>query len=250
MDRRVTGVIRRQSAAPSPTIRRVRKWGDPVLVQQAGLSVKLLEDLGFVPSNFQPVPLLPVREDANGNYIDNSGTWSAIANSIIYQREDVDRIAAMQDTSGGYTIKQKMQWWCWPGKGVRPAWCNSDKDAEGNYIYDYSNSPVVYWGTIAIGGRPLQIDKQQSITIKLPEEPSARSVLMGRVVCFRKSQFGQVTPQTHSHLIQAQAGAGKNDVYISEPKGNIYALLPDPRDWDFAGAYRPTAFYIPMDWLE
>lgn len=228
-----------QQAQPKTYV--ARRWGDEVLVRQAGLTV------ANVGSNFQPLQLLPVRETDAGEYIDNSGTYSAIVNSVKLTHDDVMRVEAMQPNDG-VGIKQKMQWWCYPGAGTRPAWCKSPKNSAGEYIYDYSNSPVVYWGTIAIGGRPIQIDSIKTIVVKLSAEPKERPVRMGRVVCFRKSQWG-VDPSAHPHIIQEQAGAGNDNVYIGYPKGTIRAPLFDPRDWEFTGKYQPTAYYIPMDWL-
>jgi len=212
--------------APLPAntkLYRTRNWGDPILVKQAGLSAKVAKT-----SNFNPLPLWS-----------NSGDWSAVVNSLIIPREDIDRLMKLQ-VDDGLPIKNKMNWLIWPDHDVRPYWCG---DGSG-----WEKAPKIYWGTISFGNQLVLTDRDDTFTTKLPQENEARPVPMKRLVCFTKWDWDK-THETHPWLIQQATEVDGNDKFGDKPKGIIYSPLWSPLDWDFYSAYRPQAFYLPTDWL-
>jgi len=209
---------------PNTKLYRTRNWGDPILVKQAGLSAKVAKT-----SNFNPLPLWS-----------NSGDWSAINNSLIIPREDIDRLIKLQVEDDG-KIKNKMNWLIYDKYYVRPYWCG---DGSGWEI-----ASKIYWGTIAFGNQLVLTDGDATFNTKLPEENEKRKVLMKRLVCFTKWDWDK-SHETHPWLIQRATEVDGNDKFNDKPKGGIiYSPLWSPKDWDFYNAYRPEAFYLPTDWL-
>jgi len=227
MDTRITFNLKFETS----DIRRARNWGDPILVEQAGLSAEL------VGSNFNPLPLYCFNTKT-GEW---SGTWSAVANSLKIPRADLDKLIAMQPKESDPTLNQRMNWLIYNGFAERPMW------TKGQGSWD--TTPEAYYGTIVFGDNYVKIDDEKTFTTKLPNESSARPVKMNRLVCFRKSDWG-VTNETHPWLIHRGTEVDNNDVLNVYPKGGtIWSPLWSPLDWDFAGAFQPDSFWIPSDWI-
>lgn len=216
---------------PDTKLYRALNWGDEPLVKQAGLSALFKHDNGkMVGSNFNPLPIFS-----------NSGTWSAIVNSLIIPREDVDRLIKLQVPEGEFSTANKMNWLVYDGFNVRPYWCKGGGD--------WKTAPKIWWGTILFGGQLVLTDGDATFFTKLPEEDAPRDVPMKRLVCFRRSDWGK-THATHPWLIQKATQVDHKNRYSDMPRGFIYSPLWSPLDWDFAGSQQPDAFYIPADWLK
>ena len=203
---------------------RARNWGDPILVEQAGLSAEVAKT-----SNFNPLPLWS-----------DSGTWSAITNALIIPRDDIERLVDLQ-VQDTMKLKNKMNWLVYSGYAKRPYWCSE--------LGEWNTTPQIWWGTILFGGQLVLTDGDETFFTKLPEEQKKRRVPMKRIVCFRKLDWG-VTHDTHPWLIQLATEVDHRDRFNSTPKGaHIYSPLWSPLDWDYAGKHQPKAFYVPTDWL-
>lgn len=215
---------------PETELYRALNWGEEPLVSQAGLSALFKQDDGrVVGSNFNPLPIFS-----------NSGTWSAIVNSLIIPREDIDKLIKLQmrDTA---SVESKMNWLVYDGYNCRPYWCRGTGD--------WKTAKKIWWGTIVFGGQLVLTDGDATFNTKLPQENTPRDVPMKRLVCFRKSDWGK-THATHPWLIHRATEVNHKDKVNDAPRGIIYSPLWSPLDWDFAGGQQPDAFYIPTDWLK
>src|SRR5215216_6495749 len=90
---------------PESRIFRVRKYGDPVMVAQAGADI----NIKTVDSNFGVIPL----------YCPEDETWSAVAKYVKLNKADVKQLLKMQ-VQDQFKPKQKMNWLVCAGTGVRP----------------------------------------------------------------------------------------------------------------------------------
>lgn len=212
----------------TPDLYRLRNWGDPILVQQAGLSAKFEVNGKPIGSNFNPIPL----------WLDNN-QWSAIAQALIIPHADVMRMSSMQDPSDGFSVDEKMRWMVYDGHGTRPMWTKGGK---------WFEAPQAWYGTMAFGNNIIQVDDQKSFMTKLPNEDQVRSVSMYRLVCFRNTDWGK-THKTHPHLIHKATEVNDQDKLNEYPRGTIYSPLWSPLDWDYSGTFRPQGMWVPVDWV-
>ena len=203
---------------------KVKIWGDPVMVAQGF-------DVNFVKtSNFQAVPL----------FIED-GSCGGVTSFLHIPRADVEKLKGLQISDDpDNTVQQKMHWLCGSYRGKI-------------YMYDEPNddweiSPFIRWGSIALGGNLVMVDKLVDMVVKPPDNKK-RSMTMARLVCFRNTDWGK-TWHTHPHLVHRAYCAYHSNHFGDTPHGIVYTPLYSPLDWDFGGTYQPKAWYVPLEWLE
>lgn len=211
---------------PTPPLYRLRVWGDPILVQEAGLSVSIAGT-----TNFQAI----------GLYNQVTG-WGGVSNHLTIPRADIDRLIALQ-VEDEYEDKrddwrsQKMNWLC---------------KEEGTIYFkgDWRTSSEINWGTIGLGNNLVQVEDVEDMLIATKNDPRKRLRRMGRLVGFRRADWGKPLKELlETGLVHRCYCAYKGDVLGDTPKGIVYSPFWSPLDWDFAGTAQPEAFYLPMDWM-
>ncbi|MEW5828757.1 MAG: hypothetical protein AB1846_07690 [Chloroflexota bacterium] len=208
---------------------RVKRWGDPVLVADANLTVG-----GPIKSNFQAVS---VWNDAFRDF-------GAIEYYLRIPQADVMRLKALQTFPDGYTANQKMQWLGGDPKGR--IYMHEQNE-------NWDTAEFLRWGTLTLGNNLVQVDKISRFAVHLPALPAGQKVTldMGRLVCFTPADWG-ATHESHPHLIHRAWCVGANNALIDSPKGIVYTPLWSPLHWTFIGPAKPqpTGFWIPMRWLD
>ena len=196
-----------QSAPPPPpsNIRRVRKWGDPVMVKLMGLDVNLVGT-----TNFQVVQLATV--DTNGR------AWFGAVSQF---QPNIDRayLRSLQHDKDGYTVQQKMNWL---GEG-------SDK---GRPYFEKTSG--LAFGTCVFGGQVIEIDpKEYRVKCQYRNQNfDSYDQVFYRINGFRRSDIGKgYTFATHPNLIQRATAAYEDNKYIEFPRGEIFHPVWDCRDW-------------------
>lgn len=232
--------------APSYQLYRLRKWGDPIMVSQAGLDVNVVRT-----TNFQAIGLF------------NKETgWGGVTNFLNIPRGDINRLIAMQvedefkekRPEPGAWLTQKMNWLF---------------DEEKGSIYfrgDWKTSESVRWGTIGLGGNVVAVEGVEELFVATRGDTRKRWRNMGRLAGFRKTDWSRlfddkgVKVPNFEWELQKLVRDGlvhlcncayyPNNVFGPSPKGVIYSPFWSPLDWDFSGTLQPQAFYVCMDWLE
>lgn len=228
----LTPEIKSLLVEPNPVlaskIYRIRRWGDPVM-QALGFDVNKVGT-----TNFQAV----------GLYNKLTG-FGAVTNFIRIERDDIENLKRMQfeEVRNGrkLTPKNKMDWLAaFRGK---------------LYMYDDKNdswevSDRIRWGTVALGGNLVQVERFEEIEAKLPGGATGIHK-MARLVGFRKSDWARPLNELLADgLVHRCYCAYKNNQFGDSPKGIIYSPFFSPKDWDFNGKKKLDALYIPAVYLE
>jgi len=225
------------STLPVPAdVYRVRKWGDPIMVSEAGLSVRLIGT-----SNFQAVGLYNTANNQMGG----------VSNFLRIPMADVARLRALQVEDNfkdkkpepGAWLQQKMNWLI--------------KNRGTIYFYYHHSSSVfpsdyVEWGTIALGNNLVTVEAVETLTVSTPDN-KRRTRKMARLAGFRKTDWGRPLKELlAAGLVHRCYCAYLDDDAIGDsPKGIVYSPFWSPKDWMFIGPAQkqPSAFYVPMDWV-
>lgn len=217
-------------ARPGSNLRRVRRWGDEVMIKH-GFDVNQINT-----TNFQAV----------GLYNDGNKQFGAVSNFLRISHGDVMQLKALQ-IEDEYEAKkddwrrQKMNWLC--------------KFSGTIYFFDseedqWPTAPEIHWGTLALGGNLVQVDGTEVIRTKLRDR-EIREVEMARLRGFRASDWGRPLDELLGEgLVHRCFCAYHHNHFGDSPKGIVYSPFFSPLDWDFSGTAKPTAFYIPVEWLE
>lgn len=222
---------------PEPQgIYRVRKWGDPVLVDMLGADVNLINVL-----NFQVVKTATFNEKGIPNFND-------ISRFQILDRSAQDHLQAVQPDDYaifGFTLKTKMNWLIGDasaGKPSRPYWTKN-------------NDGRLYFGPLVFGGQLVQVQTgstgkpvQYWRTGQYPNRQQNESILFYRLITLQRSQWGQVTHESHPWLIQRATQAGRDNKYDEFPKGAIHH--PVWSDVEYPANYGDGRLYIAAAFLE
>jgi hypothetical protein len=220
--------------APSPALEskmyRIRRWGDPEMLQY-GFDVNQVNT-----TNFQAVGLF------------NKETgFGAVTNYLYMLRDDIDNLQKMQFDQAvegkNASKKGKMDWLC----EHRGKIYMYDKETD-----DWQTAPKIRWGTVAIGGNLVQVDGFEEMELQLRGggHPVAMHK-MARLVGFRKTDWARPLNELLAEgLVHRCYCAYKDNRFGDSPKGTVYSPLFSPLDWDFNGAKQPSAFYLPMEYLE
>jgi hypothetical protein len=214
------------------TLRRVRKWGDPVMIQY-GFNVNVVGT-----SNFQAV-----------RSFNKETGFGAVSNFLYIPHNEVMLLRDMQFaeiTERGYFDEDsKMEWLCsWRGSLYM---YNSQAD-------EWPTAKTIRWGTLTLGGNLVQVERYEVIRYVFGtnyEEKTIRDVPMARLVGFRKSDWSRPLNDLISEgLVHYCYCAYKDNGFGHSPKGVVYSPFYSPLDYDFSGNLQPDALYIPEIWLE
>ena len=217
---------------PSPALEsklyRIRRWGDPVMLA-LGFDVNQVDT-----TNFQAI----------GLYNKLTG-FGAVTNFINIERDDIVNLMNMQfeeERNGRrFTPKNKMDWLCSYRGKIYMYGAQSDA---------WETSPRIRWGTAALGGNFVQVERFENIEAKLPG--GTRGVhTMARLVGFRKSDWTRPLDELLAEgLVHRCYCAYKNNQFGDTPKGIVYSPFFSPKDWGFNGKKTLDALYIPAVYLE
>lgn len=219
-------------AQPGTRLRRVRRWGDPVMVKY-GFDVNQ-----STPSNFQAV----------GLYNDGNQEFGAVQNFIRISHADMMRLRAMQ-IEDEYKAKQddwrkqKMNWLC---KFIGTIYFFDEEEDQ------WPTAPQIRWGTLALGGNLVQVEGSDPLVVRTKlRDPEIVEVEMVRLRGFRASDWGRPLDELLAQgLVHRCFCAYSQNDFGESPKGIVYSPFFSPLDWDFSGPTKPTALYIPVEWLE
>jgi hypothetical protein len=214
----------------NPKLYRVRRWGDPIMVNY-GFDVNLLP-----VANFQAV----------GLYNDGNNGFGAVSNYIRVSRAELMRLKAMQ-IEDEYEEKredwraQKMNWLC--------------KRTGTIYLYDnpplsWRRAPQMRWGTLALGGNLVQVVRKKYMKVS-PRDGVKREIEMAELKGFTEADWGRPLDELLAEgLVHRCFCVYSNNKFVDTPKGIIYSPFFSPWKRDFAGKAEATALYIPTEWLE
>lgn len=137
---------------------------------------------------------------------------------------DVQRLLAMQiDTPGGLTARQKMGKLIFAGKFVHPMWTNDEAN-------DWQTAAEVRNGACVYTNQKVLINKYATLKAKMPGQSYDSQRRMGRMVCFKKTDWGK-TYETHPHLIHHMTGVNSQNVHSENPHGQVFIPILDPVDF-------------------
>lgn len=230
------------------TLRRIREWGDPVMVAQGNYDIDLR---GGVPT-FQVIEV----------WIPEVATWGAVKNFNRLTAADIYQIARAQLVafgvgdwdpltdqnrllSDGFTLKQKMGWLYQPNwePGTPPGltlWGAGEWWEPGDK----------YYGTMLSGGEFIAASNMVfTFNCILPGDKVKRDRFMRRVYPFHRADLGK-DPRRYPWLWQqASCVYAGNRTSRATPKGIIHLPVAlNPSEFKFSGA-DPQAYYVPVDWL-
>jgi GH25 family lysozyme M1 (1,4-beta-N-acetylmuramidase) len=223
---------------PTPTatetVYTVRKWGDPHLLQTSN-GFYDLAGWPSIDSNFQVIRLCYEFDNGDIQLTDSVSYFLKLDKSAI------NHLASLQFPQSDGTVSQKMNWLYAPSG--RPYFGDAP---------DWQSAETMKWGQLLFGGEKVMIDAQKTASIKLPNSSGKTDMLLGRLVCYRKADWGKYSHDTAPHLIQqCSAVHNPNNTYNPTPNGwTIYSPIWSPLDYPAAGTSKVVAFWIPMDWLE
>lgn len=214
--------------APGVELRRIRRWGDPVMLQY-GFDYNLIQT-----SNFQAVR----------TWNKETG-WGAVSNYLRIPRAETLQIRDMQFPQqvgdNFYDRDSKMEWLC----GHRGNMYMYDDDDQ-----DWQTADSIRWGTVSLGGNLVQIEGYEDIELAFDTLPR-RVTRMARLKGFRRSDWGRSRDELESlGLVHRCFCVYRNNGFGDTPKGIIYSPFFSPLDYDFGGTKQPTHLYIMEDWLE
>jgi hypothetical protein len=230
MSMQISIMITDKTTRPSLELRRVRKWGDPVMTEW-GFDVNQVGT-----SNFQAVRC----------YNTKTG-FGAVSNYLYIPHEEVMQLRDMQfpETTdrGFYDEDSKMEWLC----SFRGSLYMYDNETD-----DWRTAPRIRWGTLTLGGNLVQVERYEVMNLIVNGRPRA-PYNMARLVGFRRSDWNRPLDELITEgLVHYCYCAYKNNQFGHSPKGIIYSPFFSPLDYDFTGGpdKQPDSLWIPEIWLE
>lgn len=223
-------VLERQTppAPPSGNVRKLRRWGDPVMTawgydtKQVGLS------------NWQNIAL----------WNEHTG-FGAISNYLWIERLWIDYLRSIQfdgfNGVGEYHNKDsKMNWLC------------RDKGAMYLDAGGWKTADRIKWGTTAVGANNVTVEEYRVLSVWDKSVAGYRDTKMARVKCFRKSDFERPLEVLLAEGIVHRCYTANmpDNGFSDSPKGIVYSPMWSPLDWDFGGTQQPTGFWIPEVLME
>lgn len=224
----------RHKIAPPPTgyaLFKARKWGDPILVDEANLSTAY-----FQTSNFQVVPV----------FTKETGSFSATsANHSYYDRikGDMDAIWDLQPKDGR-TKELMFNPIVETGNYGKTMWTNSS--------LNWDQAPLWVAGSQLYGGQMFAATIATFSVLCQRPNMSLGYVQCRKVYPFKREHFN-LDHITHPWLINKYTVAYRKPVEntYSEQFSSMIRYLPmqclDPADFKFAGGKIPT-YYTPVTW--
>jgi len=215
----------------SRIMRRVRKWGDPVMITY-GFDVNQVGT-----SNFQAV-----------RSFNKETGFGAVANFLRIPHEEVMLLRNLQfpeqTDRGFYDEDSKMEWLC----SYRGSLYMYDTEED-----EWPTAPQIRWGTLTLGGNLVQVEHYEVIrTVFGPnDDKRLQDVMMARLVGFTPADWARPLADLIAEgLVHYCYCAYKNNGFGHTPKGVIYSPFYSPKWYDFSGNAQPDALYIPVVWLE
>jgi len=213
---------------PGRDLRRVRKWGDPVMVKWG------FDYDNISTSNFQAVK-----------------TWNpetglgAVSNYLYIPHAEVLQIRNMQfpeQTDRSFFDRDsKMNWLC----GYRGKMYMYDNDSD-----HWRTAAKIRWGTVSLGGNLVSVEGYESHVLSIDGEPR-RSYTMARLKGFTPADWARPLDELlESGLVHRCYCVYRNNGFGDTPKGVIYSPFFSPLYYDFAGVKQPRFLYLPEMWLE
>jgi hypothetical protein len=187
-----------------------------------------------IDSNFQVIRLCYEFENGDIQLTDS------VSYFLKLDRSAINHLVTLQFPQLNGTVEQKMNWLYAPSG--RPYFGDSQ---------DWRSAETMKWGQLLFGGEKVMIDAQKTASIRLPNSPGKTNMLLGRVVCYRKTDWGKYSHDTAPHLIQQCSAVHiPGNTYNPTPNGwTIYSPIWSPLDYPAAGESKVVAFWVPMDWL-
>lgn len=238
--------------APKPStlpadVYRVMKWGDPVLVAEAGRTVANLP-AGQASSNFQAI----------GLYNTTSGSFGGVSHYLRIPHVDVMRLAALQveddfiDKKPGWNNQFGMEAW----RAQKMNWLCKDRGTIYFFFHHASSGnwkslSYIEWGTIALGNNYVTVEGVETFTVTTPDQKT-RTRKMARLAGFRKTDWERPLQElVAAGLVHRCYCVYSGDDLGDSPKGIVYSPFWSPQDWIYISSSKvqPEAFYLPLDWL-
>ena len=243
--------------APPPgfVLRKVRPWDDPIM-NSYGYDVSR----GGTPKGQFQVITVFVWSELLSRW---AGQWSAIANYNKLTHADMLNLARMQLLEFGYpysisdadllamktkvlpdgwTLQQKMGWLYVKEPGA-VMWGDSA---------DWWNANEIRYGTMVNGGQLVAVAAAtRTFMVQMPNQTGEHPVLMRELLTFKRSDFGKTHLQ-YPYLAQYATVANlPNNQYGETIKGHVICPAAlNPTEFDFAGTFQPTHYYLPDVWLQ
>lgn len=212
--------IRISDASPNQEVYRVRKWGDPVLVDLLGADVNLVG-----VDNFQVVKTATIGGDGKPYFNDISRT----------QTVDYAYLESLQ-IDDEYTVEKKMNWLInRDGIGRRPYWMNGTSN--------------LYFGPLVFGGQLVKLGEEMSAWGQYPNRSKEEWIRFRRLIGIRRADFGKYTYDNSPHFVQRCTEAiGTDNKYNEFVRGEVFH--PVWSDLDFPANYGDGKLWLAVEFLE
>lgn len=178
------------------------------------------------------------------DFVPDTGTWSAVSNHVQVGRREMDALIALNQKfgdPGSYEFYVLMNWIVNQGTGARPMWGG-----------DWRKDSTFYYGTMLFGGQYVQILDSQTFYTGRPANKTKTNVEMGLIRSFEKSDLemliaGEMTPETHPHLIPQCTSVYGDNVLNWTPKGMTMFCPIWGTDWK--ASFKSKQLYMPFECL-
>lgn len=170
-----------------------------------------LDDLG-VPSNFGYVQV----------HVIGLGEGSVSIFTTLTPN-DVQRLRAMQYPQH-FTVDEKMNRLIFQGEYIHPMWTNDE-------LNGWKTAAEVRNGACVYTNQKVLIDKYATLKAKVPGQTYDGYRKMGRLVCFKKTDWGKTFAEA-PHIIHHMTGVSTGNVHHENPLGEIFIPILDPNDFN------------------
>lgn len=176
---------------------------------------------------------------------DGNRTWGAVTNFLRIPHNEVMLLREMQIPEvfeGRYFDQDSKMDWLFDERGTM-YW----PEVEGER---WETAPNIKWGTVALGGNVVQVERYETIEMRIDNEPR-RLYELARLVGFRKTDWEKpLDDLIETGLVHICSCVYRDNSFSwNTPKGRIYSPFFSPKDYDFAGTQQPSALYLPTMWL-
>ena len=226
---------------------RVMKWGDPILVEEAGRTVtKFPPDQSS--SNFQAI----------GLYNKVAGAFGGVSYFLRIPQGDIKKLAALQveddflDKKPGWNNQYDMEAW----RAQKMNWLVKERGTIYFYYHHvgdghWSTLDYAEWGTIALGNTYVTVEGTEMFSVTTPSGQRGLRK-MARLAGFRKTDWERPLAElVAAGLVHRCYCVYSGDDIGDSPKGIVYSPFWSPQDWTYISSSKaqPDAFYLPMSWL-
>ena len=214
MERHITGTIRREVVtppvpppAPVGDIYRVKRYDEMPTYYNISFLYPVTNNFGYVQ-----VHVIGLGEGSVGIY-------------TTLTPADVQKLRAMQKpTVGGLSVDQKMGKLIYQGDFVHPMWTH-DPNNGWQTALEVRNGACVYTN------QQVMIDQYATLKAKIPGQSYDGMRKMGRLVCFKKTDWGKTYAEA-PHIIHHMTGVNRLNQHNENPHGEILIPILDPLDFN------------------